>query len=73
LCPNNFLGIAIDPDFAYILLIMIIIQILIMIIQKIFKINIIFRRTIGRNQYKYERTAKDLKKESIDFENVCNN
>lgn len=43
---------------------------MIMMIQKIFKIKFIYRRTLGRNQYKYEKTAKDLKNEAIDLENV---
>jgi len=41
-----------------------------MIIQKIFKIKFIYRRTLGKNEYKYEKTAKDLKNESIDLETV---
>lgn len=39
-------------------------------IQKIFKIKYVYRRTLGKNEYKYEKTAKDLKNDSIDLEAV---
>ena len=41
-----------------------------MIIQKIFKIKYVYRRTLGKNEYKYEKTSKDLKNEPIDLETV---
>lgn len=41
-----------------------------MIIQKIFKVKYLYRRTNGRNEFKYEKTVKDLKNEAIDIESV---
>ncbi len=42
-------------------------------IQKKFKIKYVYRRMRGQNQYRYEKTAKDLKNEAIDLEYVTKN
>ena len=41
-----------------------------MLFQKLFTIKFVYRRTLGRNEYKYEKTMKELKNEVIDLESV---
>jgi hypothetical protein len=64
------MGLEVNHTFSCIFFLILLIQILIMIIHKNFEIKYVYYRTLGKNDYRYEKTAKDIKNVVFDFENV---